>query len=109
MRKVLALALVLLFAVSMLPLSSAYAQGKSGVSTKALSQASDDSAIDKIGDWFATRGKSDAEKQKLLAQRKAERAAARAQKMAEKKKRQMQKEAEKAQKKMKEKMKGMRD
>ena len=55
--------------------------GNKGASRSAYEHASDQSIFNRIGDWFATVGKSDEEKQKILTERKAARAA----KMAEKK------------------------
>ncbi|MBN1526593.1 MAG: hypothetical protein JW919_03295 [Candidatus Omnitrophica bacterium] len=40
----------------------------------------DDSVIDKVGDWWATRGKQDPEKSMILTQRRMERAAKKADK-----------------------------
>ena len=97
MRKLVVIAVLACFALSFAPAVTSYAQGKSAISAKELT---DDSAIDKVGDWFATRGKSDAEKQKVLAQRKANRVAARAQKKIEKQKREAQKKMQKQQKSM---------
>ena len=97
MRKLVIIAVLACFALSLAPAVTSYAQGKSAISAKELT---DDSAIDKVGDWFATRGKSDAEKQKLLAQRKANRVAARAQKKLEKQKKQAEKKMQQQQKSM---------
>jgi len=97
MKKLLALAVLVCFALSAVPALEACAQGKSTVSSKELT---DDSVVDKVGDWFATRGKSDAEKQKLLAQRKANRVVARAQKKIERQKKQSDKKLDQQKKSM---------
>ncbi len=59
-----------------------------------------DTPIDQMGDWFATLGKKDLEKDSVLAQRKADRVAACTKREAEK----AAKEAEKAGKDLKKKM-----
>jgi regulator of protease activity HflC (stomatin/prohibitin superfamily) len=94
MKKVIALVLALSFALTV----PAFAQMKDikGPSAQALAKASDDSVVDKVGDWFATRGKSDQEKQAILMQRRGARTAEKAQKQAEKKAREMKKQADKA-------------
>ncbi|MBI2105086.1 MAG: hypothetical protein HYT90_05895 [Candidatus Omnitrophica bacterium] len=47
-----------------------------------------DSVVDRVGDWFATLGKSGMERDSLLAQRKAERMAKRSQQAVERQARQ---------------------
>jgi len=59
-----------------------------------------DSVVDKVGDWFATRGKTPEEAKTIIAERKATRAAKRAQKEAERQKKILAREAEKAKKQM---------
>jgi len=76
------------------------AREQRGASTTAMEKASDEAVFHRIGDWFATRGKTEAEAKQIKAQRKAERAAKRAQKEAEKKKRELEKQAAKAKKEM---------
>ena len=97
MKKLIVLIALACFVLSAVPALPAYAQGKSAISSKELT---DDSVIDKVGDWFATRGKSDAEKQKMLSQRKADRVARRAQKKIEKQKKQADKKLEQQKKSM---------
>lgn len=56
-----------------------------------LENVTKDSVIDKVGDWFATRGKTDDEKQAILAQRRTQRASEKAQAEAAKAKAQLEK------------------
>lgn len=60
-----------------------------------------DSVVDNMGDWMATIGKKDMEKQAILTERKAKREAHRAQKQAEKQAKRASKEADKAGKELK--------
>lgn len=53
----------------------------------------EESIIDKTGDWFATLGKSDMEKAKIKAERKAKRMKAKAEKEAKKAAKSVEKEA----------------
>lgn len=85
-----------------------------GASDTAMEKAGPQAVFHRFGDWFATIGKSDAEKQKIIAERKAERAKKRmmhegekAQKKAKEKSKEMNKEMHKKKKEMGEKMKGM--
>ena len=96
MKKLIALILVLSFALAV----PAFAAPKDmkAPGTKAVASVGDDSAVDKVGDWFATRGKSSDEKQKILMERKAKRAVEKAQKQADKKAKEMKKQAEKTKK-----------
>ena len=98
MKKVIACIVVLAVFAGCVPAFAA--QGQRGASTTAMEKASDEAVFHRIGDWFATRGKTEAEKKQILAERKAKRAAKRAQKEAEKKKREMERQAKKAQKEM---------
>jgi len=84
------------------------AQGRKGASDRALERASDEAIFHRVGDWFATRGKSESEKKAIIAERKAKRAAKRAQKEAEKKKRNLEKEARKAEKKVRKEAKALK-
>jgi len=99
MRKFIVLVVLLSVIATSMPVFAA--QGRKNASDKALQKASDESAFNKAGDWFATRGKSDKEKKAILAERKTKRAAEKAQKKAENKKKEMEKKAKKAQKSMK--------
>ncbi len=104
MKKLAILLLVVAFAVTTVP---AFAAIK-GPSAMALEKASNDSMVDRVGDWVATRGKSPEEAQAIVADRKAKRLAAKAQKElervqreAEKQKKVMEKELKEQQAKMK--------
>jgi hypothetical protein len=101
MRKVIAIVLVLAIALAAAP---AYAapKGVKGASASAYEHASDEAVFHRVGDWFATRGKTPEEKQTILTERKAKRTAKRAEKEAAKAK----KEAASAQKKLEKEMKG---
>lgn len=100
MKKLITLILVLSFALCSPALTSV---------TWAASEASEiaqDNVVDKVGDWFATRGKTENERKAILAQRKTDRVAKRAEKQAMKAKKRAEQETKKAQKDMKAKMKG---
>lgn len=99
MKKLLVILVVLAIAFSAVP---SFAQ--KGASARAQEVASDEAIFHRVGDWFATRGKTPEEKQAILAERKAKRAAARAEKEARK----AQKQAEKAMKKQQSKMKDLK-
>ena len=96
------LAVVLVVLSLLIGQSAAFAAPKTmkGASEKAYEHASDEAVFNRIGDWFATIGKSDEEKKKIIAERKAKRAAKRTEKEAMK----AQKEMEKKKKEMKAKM-----
>jgi len=53
--------------------------GQSGASASAYQHAGDEAVFDRIGDWFATLGKSGFEKESILVQRRMARAARRTQ------------------------------
>jgi hypothetical protein len=53
--------------------------GQSGASVSAYQHASDEAVFTRIGDWFATLGKSGFERDSILVQRRAARAARRTQ------------------------------
>lgn len=88
MKKLAVLILVATFVLGTVP---TYAQATKGASATAMEKASDESVFHRVGDWFATRGKTPTEAKAIIAQRKAERAAKRAQKQAEKAKKDMDK------------------
>jgi len=94
MKKVLALLLILVFALGTIPAFSA-PLGQKGASAQALANASDESVFNRVGDWFATRGKSDTEKQQILAERKVKRTAEKVQKEAQRQKKELEKQAKK--------------
>lgn len=86
--------------------------GVKGASQQAYDHASDDAVFNRVGDWFATIGKSKEEKAAIKAERRAKRAAKKAEKKAKKMKEETKGEMEeksKEAKKMKEKMKGKMD
>ena len=62
MKKILIITLAVALLISNMPVFAA--QGRKGASDKALERASDEAIFHRIGDWFATRGKSEEEKQK---------------------------------------------
>jgi hypothetical protein len=101
MKRILVLLLVFAIALGTVP---AYAAQK-GASSKAYEKASDEAVFNRVGDWFATRGKSPKEAQAILGERKAKRAMQRTQKEAEKQKKIAKKQAEQSQKEMNRKMK----
>lgn len=88
--------LLLMLCVSAAPPS--YAEKEKGASPQAYEHASEQAVFVRVSDWFATLGKSEEEKNSILAQRKAERAAKRAEQEAAKGLKQAEKEMEKAQK-----------
>jgi len=98
-KRIIAFVLILSLLVGASPAFAA--RTKKGASQKAYASASDEAVFYRVGDWFATVGKSEDEKSAIIAQRKAKRTAQCAQKELEKKKRQAQKEAKKTQKKLK--------
>ena len=101
MKKWIACWVVCMFALSVVP---AYAapEGRKGASDQALENADENAVFHRIPDWFATVGKSDEEKEQILAERKAERARKRLEKQAEKQKKEAEKQKKNAEKKMKE-------
>ena len=101
MRKLLTISFILMLAMAYIPTFAAE-EGKKGASAKAYEHASDQSIFNRVGDWFATIGKSPEEKEKILEERRAKRAAKRAEIEAKK----AAKKAEKEAKKSKEKIKG---
>ena len=83
MRKVTVGFLVFLFLVIGMPAFTAE-KGEKGASSKAYEHASEQSIFNRVGDWFATVGKSPEEKEKILQERQAKRAAKRAEQEAKK-------------------------
>lgn len=98
MKKLYAIvtALVLVFGVTA-PLHAQIIKER-GASTTAVEKASDEAVFNRVGDWFATVGKSDTEKEAILAERKAKRAAEKAQKELEKQKKLLEKQTKNVQK-----------
>ena len=78
MKKLLTLLLVLSFALTA-PIVTPVTWAASDASAIAH-----DNVVDKVGDWFATRGKTEQERKAILAQRKSDRIAKRAEKQARK-------------------------
>lgn len=74
------------------------ASRQKGASAAAYEHASDEAIFHRVGDWFATIGKNDQDKEAIIAKRKAERAAKKAEKEAEKAKKEIGKKAEEAKK-----------
>ena len=105
MRRFIVFVLILSFISLVTPVYAA--KGRKGASDSALEHASEEAIFHRVGDWFATVGKSEEEKKAIIAERKAKRAAARAQKKAEKEKKRVEKEAKKTGSKIKEKFKNM--
>ena len=97
MRKFITLLLVLAVALIAVP---AFA-GQKGAAAKAYEKAGDEAVFHRIGDWFATRGKSPEEAKAIKAERRAERAARRAQKEAMRAKKRAERQARKAKREMK--------
>lgn len=95
MRKIVTLLVVFAMVLSVFSVCEAQRGGSE------QSKLAKDSVVDKVGDWFATRGKTPEEAKAIIADRKAERALKRAQKEAEKAKKAMEKEMKKSQKQMK--------
>ncbi|MBN1492981.1 MAG: hypothetical protein JW938_02400 [Candidatus Omnitrophica bacterium] len=95
MKRIIVLIVVCTFVLS--PLAFA-AKGEKGASEAALENASDQAVFNRVGDWFATIGKSPEEKEAKLAELKAARAQKKADKEAAKAKKQAEKEAKKAEK-----------
>lgn len=102
MKKIIAGFFIAALIFSVVP---AYA-GDKGASMTAQEHASEHSIFNRVGDWFATVGKSGAEKDQILAERRAERKKAEAEKLAKQNKAEAEKMAKKkkaeADKKMKE-------
>ncbi len=102
MKKALSLLLIFAVCFSFTPMLEA-AKDVKGASDKALEKASEESIFNRTGDWFATIGKPEAEKEKIRAERKAKRAKKRAEKEAKKAKKETEKKAKKVEKKAKKK------
>ena len=94
MKRIIVSVLVLSLVMISMPALAAQG-GTKGASQKAVENASDEAVFNRVGDWFATVGKSPEEKEKILAERKAQRVKKRAEKEAEKLKREAEKETKK--------------
>jgi hypothetical protein len=86
MKRTAAILLAIVLIGSSVPVAAQQCRTK-GASAKACASASDQAIFNRVGDWFATIGKSDTEKKAILAERKLARAAKRAEKKAAKLKR----------------------
>lgn len=77
--------ILVIFSLILMPsVSFAAKGGEKGASEQALENASDQAIFNRVGDWFATVGKSKEEKDKIKAERSAKREAERIRKEAEK-------------------------
>jgi len=95
MKKLVAIAIVFLFIVSVVPVFAQVSTRKGpNPSQKAYEHASEKSAFNRVGDWFATAGKSPEEKEKIIAERDAQRAAKQVEKEAKRLRKQAEKETE---------------
>ena len=107
MKRVIAIILVMSV---MFGVSSVFAAqgGQKGASSKAYENVSDEAVFHRVGDWFATIGKSEEDKNVIIAERKAKRAAQRVEKEAQKQQKKIEKQMKKSQENMNETMKGMK-
>jgi len=105
MRKVLALLVIM-------TLMAPAVFAAKGASEKGIETASDQAAFNRVGDWFATVGKSQEEKEAIKAERAVDRKVKRAEKQARKEakeaKKSVEEKAEKSQKVAKEKAEKMK-
>jgi hypothetical protein len=91
MKKFIAIVIVFIFVLSAMPVfAQTPPKRPPAPSQRAYEKASEKSAFNRAGDWFATVGKSDEEKAKIIAERDAQRAV----KHAEKQAKRLQKQAE---------------
>ena len=93
MKKLLAIAVVVLFVISVMPAFAQLPERRGTAPTpsqKAYEHASEKSAFNRAGDWFATVGKPEEEKAQIIAERDAQRAV----KHAEKEAKRLQRQAE---------------
>ena len=100
MKKLAVVVIAIMLSVVFTDAVSAQMRTEKGPSAKAYEKASENSAFNRVGDWFATRGKSDQERQVILTQRKAARTAERVKKETARRARQAEKQANKAKKDM---------
>ena len=104
MKKIMVLGLAAMLVLSA-TVSFAAKDGVKGASAQAYEHADDNAIFNRVGDWFATVGKSDEEKAKIKAERKAERAVKRAEKEAKKQAKGAKEKMEKGKKDLNKKMK----
>jgi hypothetical protein len=103
MKKIMVLGLAAMMVLS--ASVSFAAKDAKGASAQAYEHADDQAVFNRVGDWFATVGKSGEEKAKIKAQRKADRAVKRAEKQAQKKAKEAKEKMGKAKKGLDKKMK----
>ncbi|MGB2706221.1 MAG: hypothetical protein WBC74_05155 [Candidatus Omnitrophota bacterium] len=103
------IAIVVILALTLVSMPAFAAKGRKGASDRAYERANKQAIFHRVGDWFATRGKSKEEKEAILTERNAKREAARAQKEAEKKKKTAEKERKERQKQIKERHEQMKE
>ncbi|MFH1645038.1 MAG: hypothetical protein ABIB11_01320 [Candidatus Omnitrophota bacterium] len=106
MRKFFVYGFVALFLFVSLPVCSVEAKEK-GASAMAYEHASDEAVFHRVGDWFATVGKSDEEKAKIKAQRRDERETKRMEKKMQQEEKRLQKQLKKQKSKSKKKIEGL--
>lgn len=104
MKKIMVLGLAAMLVLSATA-SFAAKDGVKGASAQAYEHADDNAIFNRVGDWFATVGKSDEEKVRIKAQRRAERKVKRAEKEAKKKAKEVKEKMEKGKKGLDKKMK----
>ncbi|MBU4376449.1 MAG: hypothetical protein KKD29_03105 [Candidatus Omnitrophica bacterium] len=97
MRKIAAIVIMMALLAAYSPVLAAEG-GEKGASATAYEHASDEAIFHRVGDWFATIGKPEEEKNAMIAERKAKRAAVRARKELQKKDKELAKERVKVQK-----------
>jgi hypothetical protein len=100
MKKLIVLLLVVAVTLTAVPAFAAQRGSMEGIT--------EDSVIDRAGDWITTRGKSPEEAKALIAERKARRVERKAKKRAEKAKKRAEKEAAKTKKEMQKQQKQMK-
>ena len=89
MKKLAAILLALVFVFSVAPMPASYAAG----------DACEDNVLDQVWDWFTTLGKEGVEKQRILAENKADRLSRCAERQAKKAQAEAQKQSEDTKKK----------
>jgi len=100
MKKVLAVLVCMIMLAGVQPVYAA-PDGTKGASARAVENASDEAVFHRMGDWFATVGKSDEEKAMIKAKRREERRMRKQEKEAKKQAKKMEKQGDDAMKSMK--------
>lgn len=106
MKRLIAAIVALALLLSVAPVFAA--QGQRGASASAYENASDKSIFNRTTDWFSTVGRSQEEKDRILAEREAKRAAKRAERDIKRAQKQLENESRMTEKKMKRGMAGMK-